>query len=118
MKKFVFMAIIALLSLSAAIFASNNQNVKSTTENPQVCQFSLSRYTGTINGSHTDQITVRLSCPQATDVYATVIVVVGEDEDIIASDIFKIPANKTTSDSKCIYVPSEYNGKTYKLGVQ
>lgn len=119
MKRLFILASLAALMFSPIVFASNSQATTSsyTSGSPQVCQFSLSHYTGTINSnSRTDTFTVGLSCPQETDAYATVIVVI--EGELIASEVVKVPAGKTKSTSTSIYVGSSYNGKSYKLGVQ
>ena len=84
---------------------------------PQVCQFSLSNYSGKIKNTWTtESFTVGLSCPQQEDVYATVIVVI--DGYTIASKVVKVPAGKTSSDSVSINVGQEFVGKSYRLVVQ
>lgn len=119
MKKIIILVVGCILTLNTA-FALNNEDTKSTSytcDSPQVCQFSLNHYTGTIDDNRaTAQITVKLSCPQEDDVYATVVVVI--DDELIASDVIKIPANKTESSPVRITVPKEYKGQKYKLGVQ
>lgn len=83
---------------------------------PQVCQFSLSSYQGTLSsGGYTDPFTVGLSCPQEKDVYATVVVFV--DGEHAASKVVMVPANKTVSASVSIKVPGGA-GKSYRLVVQ
>ena len=83
---------------------------------PQVCQFSLSSYQGTLDDSgSTNVFTVGLSCPQEKDVYATVIVFV--DGEHAASKVVKVPANKTESASVSIKVPGGAS-KPYRLVVQ
>ena len=119
MKK-ILLVLIALLSVGSIIVAStSNSNIDSYNnyESPQVCQFSLSKYTGKISSDgYTENITVRISCPQTEDVYATVVVTI--DNDLIASQVVKIPANSTQSSSVSINVGRSYSGKSYKLGVQ
>lgn len=108
------------MSLSSAF--ALNKDIKTpsyTCESPQVCQFSLNHYVGTINNNTpatTAKIKVKLSCPQTEATRATVIVVI--DNELIASDVFTIPANKIESSEFSIEVPTEYKGKKYKLGVQ
>lgn len=118
MKKIIMMAAAALL-MAAPLAAENTPNtgMPSATENsPQVCQFSLSSYSGTINGGVTNPVTVGLSCPQQEDMYATVVVFI--DNAHVASDVVKVPAGSTKSASFQIRVGSEYNGKSYRLVVQ
>ncbi len=94
-----------------------NSSVSAGTYSPQVCQFSLTKYSGTIgyNGT-TDSFQVGLSCPQDEDVRATVVVVI--DDDCVASKVVTVKAGKDYSDSVAITVGSSYAGKKYKLIVQ
>lgn len=119
MKKIAFWAFAALLFVSPSIFASDTQSESQSaaTYSPEVCQFSLSRYSGTIGYSgDTDKFTVGLSCPQEKAVHATVAVFI--DGEIVASKVVEVQANKTTSGSVYINVGSGYNGKKYQLVVQ
>ena len=118
MKNLFILASLAVLMFSPIVFASNSQATTSSfsSGSPQVYQFSLSHYTGTINSSSTKTFTVGLSCPQETDAYATVIVVI--EGELVASEVVKVPAGKTKSTSTSINVGSSYDGKSYKLGVQ
>lgn len=111
-------AFIALLFTSIVYASESNATTSSyASSSPQVCQFSLSHYTGTISSGSTDGVSVGLSCPQGTDTYATVVVVI--DGELVASEVIKVPAGKTRSDNNvCIKVGASYNGKSYKLGVQ
>lgn len=115
----IFIAILAFSSsmYHAMAIPQECENASANGESPQVCQFSLSKYTGTIQSDgYTGPVKVGLSCPQTDVVYATVIVVI--DNDIVASKVVEIPANKTESGSVDIYVGSDYAGKKFKLGVQ
>lgn len=118
MKQIFLLATLAVLMFSPVVFASNSQSTacSHTSNSPQVCQFSLSHYTGTINSSCTGAFTVGLSCPQETDAYATVVVVI--EGELVASEVVKVPAGNTKSARTSINVGSSYNGKSYKLGVQ
>ena len=119
MKKIAFWAFAALLFVSPSIFASDTQSESQSavTNSPEVCQFSLSRYSGAINSSgNTDRFTVGLSCPQEKAVHATVAVFI--DKEIVASTVVEVPANKTKSESVDIFVGKAYTGKKYQLVVQ
>ena len=100
------------------VFATNKKETNSTkTENPQVCQFSLDHYTGTISDKKTNNVQVRLSCPQKEEVKATVFVYINNE--LVVSELFTIDANSDRSEYKRIAVPSEYkNGDKYKLTVE
>ncbi|MBO7194035.1 MAG: hypothetical protein J6V47_07085 [Bacteroidaceae bacterium] len=118
MKKFLFLLVSAFILCTSNVFATNSKETNSTkTENPQVCKFSLSHYTGTINlSSRTAQVTVLLSCAQEEDVTATVDVYI--DGELVASKLYTITAGNKKSGSAWIAVPSEYNGKRYTLKVE
>lgn len=117
MKKILLTAIVAIFSLSPATFVSSAQIAYTTTTNPQVCQFSLSSYNGTADDyGKTNSFTVGLSCPQESDVYATVVAFVNDE--IVASEVVKIPAGKTKSAAVTIKLGSVNAKKYYKLGVQ
>ena len=84
---------------------------------PEVCQFSLTSYSGTVNSSgNTAQFQVGLSCPQEKDVRATVVVYI--DGNLVASKVVTVSAGKDYSEKVTISVGGQYNGKTYNLGVQ
>ena len=83
---------------------------------PQVCQFSLTSYSGTINAASTDPFQVGLSCPQEGDVRATVVVFINGEH--VASKVVTVKAGKDYSDSVFINVGHSYNGQRYKLVVQ
>lgn len=83
---------------------------------PQVCQFSLTSYSGTIERGNTSNFKVGLSCPQEADVRATVIVFI--DDEYVASKVVTVKAGKDYSDIVYISAGSSYNGKRYKLVVQ
>lgn len=96
------------------------QEVESTAfngETPQVCQFSLSKYTGTINGGYTGSFRVRVSCPSKDDTLrATVGVFI--DRELIASEVVEIRSGKTESGDININVGDDYNGKKFNLAVE
>lgn len=120
MKKALFLAAAAIMSLGSAVFASTNasdaESASASAYSPQVCQFSLSHYRGTINSGSTARFTVGLSCPQEEDTYATVVVYI--DGKIVASEVVQVPANSTKSAPTTVSVSGSYNGKGYELGVQ
>lgn len=119
MKKIMLVIFATITLLSSAIYASHSHEVAYSNYNsPQVCQFSLSSYTGTISESgYTSSTTVRLSCPQESDIYATVVVMI--DGEPAGSDIFMVKAGKTESASKQIQITDKaYYGKRYNLLVQ
>lgn len=115
----VILVLVAILALGPAIYASNTQSVESPSvmnDSPQVCQFSLSKYTGNLNKDGiTEAFTVGLSCPQGSDAYATVDVFV--DKEKVASEVVKIPAGQTCSAKVRINVGGSYAGKSYRLEV-
>lgn len=117
----------AILSVLAAfplysIAASEDSSFTGTTIpipdilSPQVCQFSLSTYSGTVSSGSTAYFTVGLSCPQEKDVYATVVAFVNQQH--VASEVVKVPAGSTRSERVCIVVGASYNGESYRLVVQ
>ena len=117
MKKFLFLLVSAFILCTSNVFATNSKETNSTkTENPQVCKFSLSHYTGTITSSSTNNVTVLLSCAQEEDVTATVDVYI--DGELVASKLYTITAGNKQSRNEWIEVPSEYNGKRYTLKVE
>ncbi len=117
MKKFLFLLVSAFILCTSNVFATNSKETNSTkTENPQVCKFSLSHYTGTISSGSTNSVKVLLSCAQDEDVTATVDVYI--DGELVASKLYTIKAGKKQSDSAWIEVPSGYSGKKYKLDVE
>lgn len=115
MKKVLF-AIVALLMLCPIGFASVVEVPSESASSFLVCQFSLTDYSGTINNGCTGQFKVGLSCPQETDVRASVVVYI--DGKLVASQVVTIPAGKDYSKSLSINVGHEYNGMSYELGVQ
>ena len=117
MKK-ILILLVSVFALSVYnVFATSNDNPTSPQENnPQKCQFSLDHYTGKISGGSTDQITVSLSCPQGTEVSATVFVSV--DGERIASQVYTIAAGQKKSIASNIKVPAGYNGMKYTLYVE
>ena len=120
MKKMIaaFLLIFLGLAANASEIASNAPAVSETTStnSPQVCQFSLTSYSGTIRSGRTGSFQVGLSCPQQTDVRATVVVLI--DNKLVASKVVTIQAGKDYSGDITILVGNEYDGKEYSLGVQ
>lgn len=116
MKKRILFYAVCLITAFSASFAAQTSDY--TTDSPskdfQVCQFSLSRYSGTLSSNGTDEFTVGLSCPQDNVVYATVKVKV--DDKVVASKVVKIEAGTTESGTAKISV-SGYSGKPYTLEV-
>lgn len=117
MKKFLFLLVSAFILCTSNVFATNSKETNSTkTENPQVCKFSLSHYTGKITSGSTNDVAVLLSCAQEEDVTATVDVYI--DGELVASKLYTITAGEKVSGSSYIVVPSENNGKRYTLKVE
>lgn len=116
----MFLATLVAIAISVPAFASKTNKEETemnTIENPQVCQYSLSRYSGTITSNGvTEQFTVGLSCPIEKDTYATVVVFI--DGEHAASDVVKVPAGKTRSALVSISVGGSFAGKPYRLMVQ
>lgn len=119
MKSILLLMLVMAMGLTAN--ASNDKTMSempTTSESsysPQVCQFSLTSYTGTITGGSTDWFRVGVSCPQDTDQRATVVAYI--DDQPVASKVVVVPAGKDYSDSTYIEV-SGYAGKRYRLLVQ
>ena len=120
MKAYIITLAAILLGISAK--ASEMPSLSQTTseasasDSPLVCQFSLTSYSGTINSGNTNTFQVGLSCPQQSDVRATVVVVI--DNELVASKVVTIKAGNDYSDRVFISVGSSYNGQKYQLGVQ
>lgn len=121
MKYIVFSLICILASLST--FASNvnvathEPSSSETGYSPQVCQFSLTSYSGTISSAgNTKDFKVGLSCPQQEDVRATVVVFINGEH--VGSKVVTVKAGKDYSESVSINVGTEYYQKQYKLVVQ
>lgn len=119
MFKPVILSVLAAFPLYS-IAASEDSSFTGTTipdiQSPQVCQFSLSTYSGTVSSGSTAYFTVGLSCPQEKDVYATVVAFVNQQH--VASEVVKVPAGSTRSERVCIVVGASYNGESYRLVVQ
>lgn len=120
MKSILLLMLVMAMGLTAN--ASNDKTMSempTTSESsysPQVCQFSLTSYTGTISsGGYTDSFQVGVSCPQDTDARATVVVYI--DDQPVASKVVVVPAGRDYSASTSIKV-SGYAGKRYRLLVQ
>lgn len=89
----------------------------SSSNSPEVCQFSLTSYTGTISfNGFTGDFKVGLSCPQECDVRATVVVFINGEH--VASKVVTVKAGKEYSDSVVILVGDSYRNERYKLVVQ
>lgn len=118
-KRFLLIAVVLVLS-STVLTASDTQEFQQSSEvsySPQVCQYSLSRYTGTTDVlGNTEYFTVGLSCPQTEDTYATVVAFFNDEH--AGSIVVKVPANKTQSASARIALGSANANKSYKLVVQ
>ena len=122
MKKIIVLLVSVFAINTFNAFATNNKTtVETQTEsNFYTCHFSLNHYSGTISNGytygHTADIKVQLNCPQEKDVYATVYVYI--DGKCVVSELFKIAAGNTTSESSKINVSTDYRGKEYTLKVQ
>ena len=119
MKKFMLLAIVAMFA-TMNVFADNevvNNDKKTVISNDDfTCQFSLNKYSGTVNRyGNTAEHMVYLNCPKDEDVYATVYVYI--DGECVASEVYKIEAGSTKSSTAGIYVGSSYSGKKYTLKV-
>lgn len=101
---------------SDTIASSKTSSASYTEYSPQVCQFSLTSYTGIIEFGKTGKFQVGLSCPQENDVRATVVVFINGEH--IASKVVTIKAGNDYSQGTEINVGTTYNGKNYKLVVQ
>lgn len=112
----LLMAACSMTLASGAKTMIRNSSVSAGTYSPQVCQFSLTKYSGTIAGGVTAPFKVGLSCPQDEDVRATVVVVI--DDECVASRVVTVKAGKDYSNSVNISVGSSYDGKKYQLVVQ
>lgn len=119
MKKILILLISVFVLGAYNVYATNNEKASSSeTENPQVCKFSLSHYTGTINSSgQTSKFAVLLSCVQAEDVAATVDLYI--EGELIASMVVNIEKGSRKSNIDYMFViDNEYSGKKYTLRVE
>ena len=128
MKKVAMLFLCACLGCfvglaSEASSASNSASYtqapskSNTTYSPQVCQFSLTSYSGTVDGGgYTGYFQVGLSCPQTEDVRATVVVFI--DGEHVASKVITVKAGKDYSDNEIINVGKSYSKQRYNLVVQ
>lgn len=119
MKKIIIL-LVTVFALSAYnTFATNNAKPTSsqTNEIPK-CEFTLNHYTGEIFQHQTREVIVRLNCPQEKEVSANVFVYVNKE--LVASQVFTIPAGKKASEGSEIPVPQEpnHNGMKYTLEVR
>ena len=116
MKKVLF-AVVALLMLCPIGLASVAEAPSQSASSFNVCQFSLTSYSGTITcNGYTGEFKVGVSCPQGNDVRATVFVYI--DGERVASQVVTIPAGEDYSAGTIISVGKKYNGKSYELEVQ
>lgn len=118
MIKTAVLSILAAFSLLSMTIPEegNYTEVSPAAQSPQVCQFSLSTYSGKVTNGSTAYFTVGLSCPQEKDVYATVVAYINQQP--VASEVVKVPAGATRSQRVCIVVGSSYNDESYRLVVQ
>ena len=119
MKKILVLLVSVFAMFAYDAVASNNENTTSpqTENSPQVCQFSLSHYTGTLSShAHTGRFVVGLNCAQTEDVCATVFVYV--EGECVASDVVCISAGKKFSKETYIACPNEFKYKKYSLRVE
>lgn len=121
MKKIIILLASVFALCAYNISATNNEKPTSSQANEiPKCEFTLNHYTGTIfnNGPLvlTKGVTVQLNCPQEKEVSANVFVYVNKE--LVASQVFTIPAGEKASTSSNITVPSEYNGMKYTLEVR
>lgn len=119
MKKFMFLAIVAMFA-TMNVFAENevvnNETTTTISSEDFTCKFSLNHYSGTVNCyGDTAKHWVYLNCPQDEDIYATVYVYI--DGERVASEVFKIEAGSTESGSSSIFVGRSYSDKKYTLDV-
>ena len=116
MRKILIFLFVTLFS--ASVYASEISGISqsSSLESPQVCQFSLTSYIGTIEYGNTGEFQVGLSCPQENDAKATVVVFI--DGEHAASKVITVPAGKDYSNKEKIHVGASFNGQKYKLVVQ
>ena len=120
MKKILVLLVSVFAMFAYDAVASNNENTTSpqTENSPQVCQFSLSYYSGTLDSTYatTSQFSVRLNCAQTEDVCATVFVYV--EGECVASKVVCIEAGEKSSGLIKIDCPDEFVGKKYSLKVE
>lgn len=119
MRAVILFVLISLgLTVEASEIASKYpvSNEITSYYSPEVCQFSLTSYSGTISSDYTGRFKVGLSCPQEMDVRATVVVLINNEH--VASQVVTIKAGNDYSESISIKVGSSYNGERYKLVVQ
>lgn len=120
MKATLLFLLASLLGPSAIasdmMFSSPSSSEISSSYSPEICQFSLTSYSGTISSGSTSTFKVGLSCPQDKDVRATVVVFI--DGEHIASKVVTIKAGNDYSESVSINVGVSHNGERYRLVVQ
>lgn len=123
MKKILVLLVSVFAMFAYDSVASNNENSTSpqTENSPQVCKFSLSCYTGTLQykagiAAYTPKFRVYLNCPQTEDVCATVSMFV--EGELITSKVVCISKGSTASEEVHISVPYEYKEKKYTLTVE
>lgn len=126
MKKIVLAYLVAILScgVSLAVQTSSADSVSPSSQgsfseasrSPQVCVFSLTSYSGTINSlGNSGSFKVGLSCAQDVDVNATVTLYI--DKEPVSSMVVTIKAGETYSKDEHFKISSSYSGKSYKLDV-
>lgn len=114
--------LLCTLVISAIAFASVSENLPLGTENStesaqQVCKFSVSKTTGTIDTyGQSESFTVLLSCEQAEDINATVTIWI--DGEAVANMVVKVSKGKTKSSSQYFSGLKDYKGNKYKLTVE
>lgn len=122
MKKVIVASLAVLLSCGISAYAADMPgSAQEPSEglsaySPQVCQFSLTSYSGTVRNGYTDTFQVGLSCPQERDVRATVVAYIEGEH--AASKVVTVKAGNDYSEGVIINVGSSYNGQRYKLVVQ
>ncbi len=115
---FTLMLVVTMCLTATASNTEVTSELPSTTEvsySLQVCQISLSSYTGTIKGSHTNNFCAQLNCPQDKDVSPTIFLYI--DNKRVKSLIVTISAGSTSSGWTHFDVDEEYDGKQYELRV-
>lgn len=119
MKKIAVSLFVAMLGCFVCMARETVKEKSSIDPTPmsveQVCQFSLTSYSGTIYNGATSSFRVGLSCPQQNDVRATVDVYINGER--VASKVVTVKASNEYSEKVYINVGNSYNGLKYKLSV-
>lgn len=114
---FLFAVLLVISAKAADMVSTAHVSPENTSiYSPQVCQFSLTSYSGVVTNGYTDGFQVGLSCPQESDVRATVVVFINGEH--AASKVVTIKAGKDYSERVDIKVGSMYNDQRYRLVVQ